>query len=40
MDAKKAIQYVRDHGDALQEARLLCILGESLTPWDLVGPIS
>lgn len=38
MDAKKGIQFVLDHGDAMQEARLKCILGESLTPWDLVGP--
>ena len=38
MDLKKAIQFVIDHSDALQEARLKCILGESLTPWDLVGP--
>lgn len=38
MDVTKAVQFVYDHGDALQEARLKCILGESLTPWDLVGP--
>lgn len=38
MDVKKGIQFVLDHGDAMQEARLKCVLGESMTPWDLVGP--
>jgi hypothetical protein len=38
MDLKKAIRFVSDHGDAMQEARLKCVLGESLTPWDLIGP--